>query len=256
MTPDDAQGRASPGRRQAKKDSTLSEAARPTQPSPRDRIVDAVMQLASEREWDDFGIADVAERAGVSLGEFRDAFPSKGAVLAAFSRRIDRVVLDGTSAALAEEAPRERLFDVLMRRLDALAPHRLALQGIADAIRKDPLSAIALNGVALNSMRFMLVAAGIDLQGPTSGIKLQGLAFAWTRVLDTWFDDGDPGLAKTMAALDRELSRGEAWVARVDDMDRLAAPLRMVGRALADAGRRRRDTNARPAPAADDERVV
>ena len=219
--------------------------------SARDRIIDALMELAAEREWDDFGIADVATRAGLSLGEFREAFPSKGAVLAGFSRRIDLAVLAAAGTALADEAPRERLFDVLMRRLDAMAPYRLALQSIAEWVRRDPLSAAALNGVATNSMRFMLASAGIDAEGATGAIKLQGLVLAWVRVCDTWFEDEDTGLARTMAALDKELARGETWVARVEDLDRLVSPLRLIGRTLMDARRnqRNRKSKLRPEPA-------
>ena len=66
----------------------------------------------------------------VSLADFRDAFPSKGAVLAGFVRRIDRAVLSKPDDELAREAPRERLFDMLMRRLDAMAPYREALREI------------------------------------------------------------------------------------------------------------------------------
>ena len=186
-------------------------------PSVRDRIIEALMELAAERDWDDFGLTDVATRAGVSLSEFRDAFPSKGAVLAGFMRKIDHLVLDQAGEALADEAPRERVFDVLMRRLDAMAPYKLGLQGVSDWLRRDPLSAAALNGVLLNSMRFMLASAGINVDGGLAPVKLQGLVFAWTRVVDVWFEDDDPGLARTMAALDRELSRGETWVARPED---------------------------------------
>jgi hypothetical protein len=84
----------------------------------------------------------------------------------------------------------------------------------------------------LNSMRFMLEAAGIDNEGPVGSLKLQGLALAWNRILDTWFEDDDPGLSATMAALDRELTRGDRLVARAEDLQRLTAPLRAVGRAL------------------------
>ena len=200
------------------------------------------MELVAEREWDDFGLTDIATRAGVSLSEFRDAFPSKGAVLAGFTRKIDHHRTGRRLArTLADEAPRERAFDVLMRRLDAMAPYKLGLQGVSDWVKRDPLSAAALNGVVLNSMRFMMASAGIDVDGNLAPVKLQGLVFAWGRVLEVWFEDDDPGLARTMAALDRELSRGETWVARLDDLDRLVSPLRIVGRAVMDARRRARD---------------
>ena len=55
-----------------------------------------MLELAGERHWEDIPITDIATRANVSLSTFRDLFPSKGAVLAAFTRKIDKIVLDGS----------------------------------------------------------------------------------------------------------------------------------------------------------------
>lgn len=212
--------------------------APPNAPGTRDVIVEALMRLAAERPWNDIEISDVAREAGVSLAQFRELFPSKGAVLGAFSRLIDRKVLDGTTEDLAEEPARERLFDVMMRRLDALAPYKAAVRRIAWALRSDPLSLAALNQVGLNSQRFMLQAAGISVEGPLGFLKLQGAVLILGNTLQTWFEDDDPALARTMARLDREIRRGERVIERAEDLRRLTAPLRALGQALVD-GRRR-----------------
>ncbi len=212
--------------------------ATPKQPplNPRDRIVEALMRLAAERPWQDIEIADVAAAAGVSLSEFRDHFPSKGAVLAAFSRKIDKQVIEGSGddqgGDLAGEPARERAFDVMMRRLDALTPYKPALRRIADAMRFDPLALAAMNQVALNSQRFMLASAGISTEGPLGLLKLQGAAIVFGNTLQTWLADDDPALAKTMARLDRELRRGERVIQRAEDCRRLTAPLRALGQAF------------------------
>jgi len=201
------------------------------------------MTLAAEQPWNDIEIGEIAREANVTLAEFRDAFPSKGAVLAGLARRIDRQVLQGTSDDLAEEPARERLFDVLMRRLDAMAPYKRALRRIAFALRSDPLSLLALNGVALNSMRFMLAAANISTEGPLGNLKVQGTVIAFANTLETWFTDDDPSHARTMARLDREIRRGERFMERAEDARRLTAPIRALGQALFEgvrgSGRRR-----------------
>mgnify|MGYP003350728825 CR=1 FL=1 len=46
------------------------------------------------------------------------------------------------------------------------------------------------------------------MTAPAGAVKLQGLALAWGRVLDTWIDDREEGQSATMAALDKELTRG------------------------------------------------
>ncbi len=226
-------------------------AAAPASPDPRAKIVDALMALAAERRFEEIAIRDICAAAKVSLADFRDAFPSKGAVLAGFTRRIDRAVLSEDEEEIAREAPRERLFDVLMRRLDAMAPYREALREITAWLRRDPVAALAMNQSVVNSMRFMLEAAGIDSEGVAGAIKLQGLALAWARIVAVWLDDSEPELSKTMAELDRELTRGERAVAGVERLDRLAAPLKALARAAlrsAQAGARGVPPPPAPAP--------
>jgi AcrR family transcriptional regulator len=214
-------------------------------PKPADlrgKIVDALMELASEHRFEDISIRDICKTAGVSLADFRDAFPSKGAILAGFSRRIDHVVLAQDSEELADESPRERLFDVLMRRLEAMAPYREGLREASAWLRRNPSSAFAINQVVTNSMRFMLEAAGIEVDGGAArAIKLQGLAFAWARIVGVWLQDDDPSLSKTMAELDRELTRGERAVGGVDRLNELMSPFRAIARAAFDARRRARE---------------
>ncbi|NBU13923.1 MAG: TetR family transcriptional regulator [Alphaproteobacteria bacterium] len=193
--------------------------------STRDRIVDALMELAAERDWDRIEISDVAERAGVTLLEFREAFPSKGAVLGSFNRRIDQLVLGNDDKSLSDESTRDRIFDVLMRRFDALSPYKHALKRMAPSLARDPLTLAALNQAALNSMRFMLAAAAVETEGPVGAIKLQGAVLAYAKVMDVWFRDEDPGLSRTMAALDEELKRGGMVINRLEDLERMTQPL-------------------------------
>lgn len=213
-----------------------AETIAPPATSTRDKLVDALMELAAEQPFEDVTISAIAERAGVSLADFRDAFPSKGAVLAAFNRRIDRIVLDGTTSDMADETTKERLFDVLMRRFDALAPYRASIESIAAWARRDPIAAARLNTMAVNSMRFMMEAAGADSEGSLGPLKLQGLTLAWARLVGVWLNDDDPGLSATMAELDRTLKRGDMLVARAQDVDRLTSPLRSIARGIVNAG--------------------
>jgi hypothetical protein len=101
-----------------------------------------------------------------------------------------------------------------------------------------------MNQMALNSQRYMLAAAGISTEDAFGFLKLQGAVIIHANTLETWFDDDDPALARTMARLDREIRRGERVMERADDVRRLTAPFRALGQALFD--RRRRDRRRRP----------
>jgi hypothetical protein len=64
----------------------------------------------------------------------------------------------------------------------------------------------------------MLTAAGIGTQGPRGMLRAQGAALLFGRVLAVWVDDEEPGLDRTMAALDRGLASAERWSGFVDDL--------------------------------------
>ncbi|MFI5014788.1 MAG: TetR/AcrR family transcriptional regulator [Hyphomicrobiales bacterium] len=211
------------------------------EPSPRDRVIDALMGLAAEKPFGEIGLAEIALRAEVSLAELRDLFPSKGAILGAFSKRIDHIVLEGTGSELAEEPVRERVLDIMMRRFDALKPYREGLRSIRRDLRCDPLSIAAMNQVAMNSQRFMLAAAGVDTTDALGPLKLQGAVAVFARAFETFLDDDDEDLARTMARLDKELDKGERLLRLADDIHALTAPFRAFLRAACRGRRRFRD---------------
>src|SRR5262249_5549000 len=144
----------------------------------------------------------------------------------------DRAVLAAGDADMAQEPPRERLFDVLMRRLELLEPDKAAVRSLMRSATRNPALACALNGLAGRSQQWMLTGAEIDAAGPRGMLRAQGLAVLFASVLRTWINDDDPGRARTMAALDRALARGQRWAGLLDGLDRIAQ--------CASGGRRRR----------------
>jgi AcrR family transcriptional regulator len=198
--------------------------------SDREKIVAAFLALLAEHRIERIGYAEVAARAGVSLAALRGEFGSLLAIYAAHVKELDRKVLAGGEGDMAEEPPRERLFDILMRRLEALAPHKAAVRSLLRSARRNPGLAVALNGLAVRSQQWMLTAAGIDASGPRGMVRAQGTALMFAGVLRTFVVDDDPGLARTMAALDRALARGQRWSGFLDDICRFVPGGRCLGR--------------------------
>jgi AcrR family transcriptional regulator len=192
--------------------------ARTAPSSDREKIIAALFALLGEQPIERIGLAEIAERAGVSLAELRGAFASPLVIIAAHTKDIDRAVLAADFSDMAEEPPRERLFDVLMRRLEMLAPDREAIRSLLRSARRNPPLALALNALAVRSQKWMLAAAGITAPGPRGALRAQGLALVYGSVLRTWVRDDDPGLARTMAALDRALGRGQRLLGMLDDL--------------------------------------
>jgi AcrR family transcriptional regulator len=149
----------------------------------RDKIIAALLALLAEHPIERIGYADLAARAGVSLAALRGEFASLLAIYAAHVKEVDRKVLAGGDADIAEEPPRERLFDVLMRRIEALAPHKAAIRSLLRSARRNPGLAVALNALAVRSQQWMLAAAGIDASGPRGMLRAQGTALMFAGVL-------------------------------------------------------------------------
>ena len=86
-----------------------------------------------------------------------------------------------------------------------------------------------------------MLAGRRDFRRPGGGgsFRAQGLALVWARVMRVWLDDDDPGLARTMAALDKRLREAE----RAVDAPRLAGAMRAPARGHLEAAR---DTRERP----------
>jgi AcrR family transcriptional regulator len=215
-----------PARQSARKSSAPSSGRQPAPPAgDREKIIAAFLTLLADKPIERIGFAEIAEASGVSLAQLRGEFPSTLAILAAHIKSIDRAVLSEDFGDVEEEPARERLFDVLMRRIEILAPHREAARSLMRSARRNPPLALALNSLAVRSQQWMLTAAGIGASGPRGMIRAQGLAALFGGVLRTWIHDDDPGLARTMAALDRALARGQRFVGLIDDLCRIPARL-------------------------------
>jgi AcrR family transcriptional regulator len=203
-------------------------------PSNRDKAVQAFLELLSERRFESIGLAEVAGRAGLKLSQLRAEFGSTLAIYAAHVKAVDEAVLDetggGTSDDMGEEPTRDRLFDVLMRRLEELTPHKEAIRSVLDSARRNPPLALALNGIAVRSQKWMLEAAGISTSGPRGALRAQGAALLFARVVGVWLDDEEEGLNRTMAALDRGLASAERWDGFLGDLCALPCALRGVRR--------------------------
>lgn len=179
---------------------------------PEEKIVNAAMRLAASRGWRGLSLAEIAKAAKVSLAVLSTHFASKASILAAYGRRIDAKVLEEASAEeMSAETARDRLFDVLMMRFDAMAEEKEALKRISADMRRDPIASAPLARPLLQSMGWMLEAANIDSSGIVGALSVRGLAFVWGAAFRVWLEDGEDQ-SKTMAELDRRLRDGAAFL--------------------------------------------
>lgn len=172
-------------------------------------LVGGAFALAARDGWTQVTVAGAAREAGVGLDAARRRFPAKAAILLRLGQMADAAAL---AAPLPEGTVRERLFDLLMRRFDALQPHRAGLAALFRAVPAEPATALLLLAATRRSMAWMLAGAGLDRPGV---LRTAGLVAVWTYATRAFLADESADLAATMAAVDRGLERAEqaaGWV--------------------------------------------
>ncbi len=175
------------------------------------RIIDAALALAARQGWARLTLAEIAAEAGLTLADLYRRIPSKHAILCRLTDRVNRAALAALPEPGGRETPRERLFEVLMSRLDALAPYKPGLKAIARDVALDPAAGGLIALLLPPSMAWMLEAAGIRLAGPAAPLKVLALTGLYLRVLRVWLSDDSEDGGKTMAELDRLLRHAEGW---------------------------------------------
>ncbi|MFO1127902.1 MAG: helix-turn-helix domain-containing protein [Rhodospirillales bacterium] len=185
-----------------------------------DRLLDAALDVIAERGWQRATMGEIALRGGVSLADVYRLFPTRTHLLAALLARTDRRMLAAPAGSPANispgtESPRDRLFDVVMRRFDMLQQHRAAYLRLMRELPFDPPAMALLLRRLRRAMRWMVEAAGLPASGAAGFVRRRGLALIYLDCLRVWATDDSPDMARTMATLDRALRRADALVHRL-----------------------------------------
>ena len=171
-------------------------------------LVAALWRVIARHGWPGLTMRRLAAEAGMETADLRRRFPTRLDLLLLHGRVMDQAVLAGTVPGQDEPA-RDRIFDVLMRRLDAMQPHREGILRLLEDMRRDPLLALALAPHVGVAMRWMLESAGIEAKSCEARLLALGLTGVWLTTIRAWARDDSADMGATMAALDAALDRAE-----------------------------------------------
>ena len=173
-------------------------------------IVTTAVDLAAEKGWRALTLAEIAEAAKVPMSALYRHYPTKADLLTGLGRMVDQAALSENLPG-EDESPRDRLFDLMMRRFDLLSAHRAGVKAILRDLRRDPLSALIQARQLELSMRWTLQSAGIPTRGLLGRARVRALGLVYLLVLRIWEKDDSPELDRTMKALDQRLRQAEQW---------------------------------------------
>jgi hypothetical protein len=175
-------------------------------------LASAFHQIAREG-WGGFSLIEAAKDAGLSIARARERFSGRAELLMRFGSMADQTIL---AEAEVGGTVRDRLFGLIMRRIDVLQEHRNGVLALFRALPGDPPTALLLSCASRRSMSWILSAAGGPVgTGVTHQLFVNGLMAVWLYTVNAWRQDESSDLSKTMAALDNALTRADqaaAWI--------------------------------------------
>ena len=171
-------------------------------------LIAALWRVIAAHDWPGLTMRRLASEAGVEAASLRERFPTRLDLLLLHGRVMDQAVMAGTMPGQGGSA-RDRIFDVLMRRLDAMQPHREGILRLFEDMRRDPALALALAPHIGVAMRWMLEAAEVEAKSCEARLLALGLTGVWLATIRAWARDDSPDMGATMAALDSALDRAE-----------------------------------------------
>lgn len=180
---------------------------------PTSLMIDTALTLAARDGWAHLSISEIANAAGVPLSDALTRFSSKQVLLNTFRDQIDKTVIDGTDTDTFDQTARDRLFDIIMRRLDALGPWKEGIAAISRDTLRDPLENLCCHDLN-RSMGLMIECAGLSSTGLRGFARTHGLTIIYLIVLHRWLKDDSTDMAPTMAELDKKLKSIEQFVQR------------------------------------------
>lgn len=180
----------------------------------KDKIFKACLKVIEREGWKSFTFAKASQESGIPLSAFKKHFSSPADVMIYLFQKIDKDVL-GHHVASENLSTKDRLFEILMERFDAATPYKPALRRFWHdwLLAPDDFPSLACQGYS--SMTWMLEAVGLNPRGISGILRVQGLTALYVLTLRTWLEDDSPDLGKTMAFLDKGLSKMEraaAWL--------------------------------------------
>jgi AcrR family transcriptional regulator len=174
----------------------------------------------------------IAAQAGIGLPELMRHAASKSSILQAFARDIDEAMLLVFERYPAEGEPHDRIFDVMLKRLEILGPYRAVIASVFGSRKADPGESLRMLQSVSDSIGWMVVAARVEEEPAWQWLGRFGLMRAYLRALAVWAKSDDPGMTRTMAALDRALRDSERFSERTSTVVGVASGMAKAARSL------------------------
>jgi len=181
-------------------------------PALRRDLARAALSLAAEGKWREVTLQKLANAANRPVSDFYGA--TVGEAVDCVEEAFDRAIADNIDQLNAGQSVRDRLFELIMRRFEAMEPHRAAVLAMEQGLDRDPTLLAMAHQRHVRCARWVLAIAGLEADGMTGQARAQGLGVIIGQARSAWRGDSAGDFNKTMASLDKNLRRAEEMFGR------------------------------------------
>ena len=172
----------------------------------------AALALGAAGPWKELTLTKLAAEAGRPAADFYGA--TLGEAVDCVEEAFDRAIAENIDSLDPGQSVRDRLFDLIMRRFEAMELHRPAVLAMEQGQDRDPVLMGAAHQRHVRCARWVLALAGLEADGMTGNARAQGLGVIIGQARAAWRGDDAGDFAKTMASLDKNLRRAEEMFGR------------------------------------------
>jgi len=172
----------------------------------------AALLIAGGAPWREVTLIRLADAAARPASDFYGA--SLWEAVDCVEEAFDRAIADNLDEMDPKQSVRDRLFELIMRRFEAMEPHRAAVLSMEQGLDRDPTLMASAHQRHVRCARWVLALAGLEADGMTGQARAQGLGVIIGQARAAWRGDDAGDFAKTMASLDKNLRRAEEMFGR------------------------------------------
>ncbi len=177
----------------------------------KEKILTAALLLASDKAWEDVTVGEIAEKAGLSVEDYKEYFEDKMDLVGFWHHCLDNAMCSTSETFEPETETKDVLFDIFMARFDALNEKRQASLSILRSFKQAPEDTVFCLPFLSRSMLKIVKVAGLSFSGYKRAIVLSGLCFVYLKVMYVWLNDESPDMGRTMAVLDKTLNQAGSF---------------------------------------------
>ena len=184
----------------------------------KEKLIILGFKLIEKKGWKYFSLKSLAKENKSDLESIKIFFKNKSQFLESFSEMIDNKVLANIDKEeFNKNSIKDNLFELIMLRFENLNHYKTGLKILLSDLKKSPVELKKIMKKVLDSMDLFLEIANVKNNYLMDFIKVNIIFIIYSYVFNVWLDDQSSEMSKTMAELDKWLSKAEFYGKKINE---------------------------------------